>query len=145
MRRAETYCPIDDRIRASQHAELSKKKKKRKRKNKEEQWEQKREGAESDPSIPFSSFSSSAPYSEFISPPPLSHHPPTTLSVSPSLRLCSRVERSQLLRGLQCYAIAQAERRGGGGRRGRRGVSGRRGAGSAGALNSNNKQSGTQL
>lgn len=34
-----------------------------------------------------------------LSPPPL--------SVSLSLLLCSRLERSQLLRGLQCYAIAQ--------------------------------------
>ena len=40
--------------------------------------------------------------------------PPSPLSVSLSLLLCSRLERSQLLRGLQCYAIAQAESWGGG-------------------------------
>lgn len=36
---------------------------------------------------------------------------PLPPALSPSLHLCSRDERSQLLRGLQCYAIAQAERR----------------------------------
>lgn len=44
------------------------------------------------------------PHQNTFHPPP-----PHTHGLAHSLRLCSGGERSQLLRGLQCYAIAQAD------------------------------------
>lgn len=139
MRWAETYCPINKRIWASQPAERS-----RKGKN-EGQREQKQGGVESDPQpiLPLLLLTLNSPpsphqnTSHLVTP----SHPSVSLSL-----LCSRLQRSQLLRGLQCYAIAQAESWRGRGveeewmdrgwERTWRGL---------GGLNSDNKQSSSQL